>query len=149
MDIDLAFYFKIALSAGTGTVIVEIFFKSFLEDWLKRQSYKFKLSLDDKRACADKILKIISADNFEKWSNSSDGIYHNAYDLSIKLWSIGEKKASKKLDSFVSAKRHEELIIKKAILSDDPEITKDFLASQKEVDEKIEDLIKISKELIK
>src|SRR5258708_2496689 len=133
---DFQFYLYIAISAGTGTAVVEILLKLFLSHLLDRQFYKFKLQTADRRTCAEEILDLINSKHGQRWADLSDDIYYKAYAISDRLLTLNEADYSKKLDKYTSAKRFSNDLIKRIL--DNPtrdEYTKSFLDSQNEVDE--------------
>jgi len=87
-------FITVVIAAGTGTAIVEIILKLFLNHWLDKQLYKFKLKVADKRACADAIIELISSKKYQNWYNLSDDVYYNAYTLSDRLITLKEKDSS-------------------------------------------------------
>lgn len=143
-------YLYVAISAGTGTAIVEILLKLFLSDWIKRRFYKFKLLVSDKRNCSDEIIELISPQNYNNWSDFSNEIYNKAYQLSDRLETMSATKVSRKLDEYVTEQRISKTAIDN-LLQDtaSEELPKYFLKSQEKISKLRKELVSFVAELRK
>lgn len=142
---NLDFYVSIAVSAGAGTAIVEIILKLFLSHFLEKQMYRYKLNSADKRECAEKILGLISSESYLSWSDKSNAIYTNAYDLSERLITIGQKEASDSLYKFIQVQKEAQVVLSNMFKANNNnnDLAKIFLNSQHEIEKARTELVNI------
>jgi len=145
---EFSLFLYIAISAGFGTAVVELFLNLFLSHWLKKIYFEYTLTRGDKRNCSDQILELINSD-YQQWLDFSDDIYSKASLISDRLITLNQKVCSQKLDAFVQEQRNFKQSLDR-LFSEKPsgdKNQKDFLDSQHKLDILRADLLKFATKL--
>lgn len=148
---DFGFYLTIAISAGTGSALVQLLIQLGVGHWLAKRYHSYTLQVADRRNCADRIIDLINSKHYQSWADYNSEIYSTAYKLSDKLMSLGEKKHSKVLDDYITSQRHAHEVLRKLMSNDGQgrENEKEFLDSQHKINSLREELIKSARGLKK
>ncbi len=140
---DWQIIFNTLIGAGIGTTLTQLILGYMLE----KKRFDHEIKTKDKRILADKLITLI---NDSQWNKPTTEIFNYEYLLSDSLETIGENKASKKLDAFANAcKNSNEALTRFLNFTQPDENQKMFLESQHEKDKLHLELVQLAKKMKK